>query len=173
MEKLNYDILYNEETLQTRISQLAKELEKDYKEKKPIFISILKGSIYFFSDLTKKIDIDMEIDFMNVSSYFGKKESSGVVKIIMDLSKDIKDRDIVIIEDIIDTGLTLDYLKKTLELRKPKSIKVCTLLDKKENRKVPFEADYAGFVIPNKFVIGYGLDYEGLYRNLPFIGTVE
>lgn len=166
-------ILITEEEINQRIKELAATLDKDYEDKNPIVVCILKGSIHFFSKLTREMKIRLEYDFMSVSSYGANTFSSGKVKLIRDLSTSIEGRHILIIEDIVDSGHTLSYLLEMLRSRKPASIKLCTLLDKKCRRIVPLEADYIGFDIDDYFVIGYGLDYDEYYRNLPFIGVLK
>lgn len=166
-------VLFSEEQLNARVAEIAKEIQADYKGKKPLIVAVLKGSVLFFSDLIRKIVGDMEIDFMSISSYGSGAKSSGEVRMIKDLDKKIEGKDIIIVEDIIDSGYTMKYLKKLLEARNPASIKVCTLLDKPSRRETDINADYVGFEVENEFVIGYGLDYDGLYRNLPFIGILK
>lgn len=166
-------ILITEEEINQRIKELAATLDKDYEDKNPIIVCILKGSIHFFSKLTREMKIKLEYDFMSVSSYGANTFSSGKVKLIRDLSTSIEGRHILIIEDIVDSGHTLSYLLEMLGSRKPASIKLCTLLDKKCRRVIPLEADYIGFDIDDYFVIGYGLDYNEYYRNLPFIGVLK
>ena len=157
-------ILVSKEALQKRISELASQLDKDYENSNPLLICILKGSVFFTADLLKAMSIPCEMEFMAVSSYGSDTQTSGEVKMIKDLSVPIEDRDVIIIEDIIDTGNTLSYLKRLLLQRKPKSVKICTLLDKPDRRKVDLSADYVGFVIPDEFAVGYGLDYNEKYR---------
>ena len=166
-------VLFSEEQLNARVAEIAKEIQADYKGKKPLIVAVLKGSVLFFSDLIRKIVGDMEIDFMSISSYGSGSKSSGEVRMIKDLDKKIEGKDIIIVEDIIDSGYTMKYLKKLLEARNPASIKVCTLLDKPSRRETDINADYVGFEVENEFVIGYGLDYDGFYRNLPFIGILK
>ena len=168
----NIRTLIDEETLSKRITELTQEISKDYRGKKPIIVCILKGAVYFFTDLTRKLDIDCELDFMRISSYKGKK-STGKVKIIVDISSNIKDRDVIIVEDIIDTGKTITGLYNHLLAKEPRSIKLCVLLDKPERREeFDIEPDYTGFVIPNRFVIGYGLDEDEKYRTIPHISCI-
>ncbi len=157
--------------IEKRIKELAKEIEKDYQGKELVVIGLLKGSIVFMSDLIKEINLPLAIDFMSVSSYSGTT-STGVIKISKDTTIDLKDKDILIVEDIIDTGLTLSHVKKLFQDRGVKSLKVCTLLDKPSRRTVEMKGEYVGFEIPDEFVIGYGLDYDQYYRNLPYIGVV-
>ena len=159
-------VLFSAEEIKTRVAELGKILTEDYKNKNPLLICPLKGSIMFFSDIVREIKIPCEIDFMTVSSYNSNTVSSGEIKILKDLTENINGRHVLIIEDIIDTGLTLYNLKKMLSSRNPESLKICTLLDKPSRR-------IAGFVIPDKFVVGYGMDLNEKYRNLPFIGIYE
>lgn len=169
-------VLISEEQLQKKVADLADKLSKDYKDKNPLVICVLKGAVLFMSDLIKKMDVPLEIDFMSVSSYGSEMVSSGVVKIIKDLDITITGRDMLIVEDILDTGLTLDYLIRTLEERKPNSIKVCSLLIKEKadpNSQLRVNVDYIGFTVKDEFVVGYGLDYNGKYRNLPYIGILK
>lgn len=166
-------VLLDEETIQKRVKELADQISHDYKDEGVMFIGILKGSIAFMADLMKAMSIDIQIDFMAVSSYGASTKSTGVVRILKDLDADIKDKNILIIEDIIDTGTTLKYLMGYLNSRGPKSIKICSLLDKPERRKADVKADYMGFTIPDEFVVGYGLDYAEWYRGLPFIGILK
>lgn len=163
--------LLKREEIEERIKELAKEIEKDYQNKTPLVIGLLKGSVVFMTDLIKEINLPLEIDFMSVSSYSGT-ESTGVINVSKDTDIDVKDRDVLIVEDIIDTGLTLSHVRKMLEGRGTKSLKICTLLDKPSRRTVEIKGDYTGFEIPDEFVIGYGLDYDQQYRNLPYIGVV-
>lgn len=165
-------VLIDEDTIQTRINQLALQISNDYHDKELTVICILKGSVYFFTDLTKRLDLDTNIEFMRVSSYDGEN-STGKINIKLDLDKSIKGRDVLVVEDIIDTGRTLSYLIEYLSLCEPKSLKLCTLLDKPERRIINnIKVDYVGFTIPNRFVIGYGLDYDEKYRNLPDINCI-
>ena len=161
--------LIEEERIKKRVLELALEIEKDYKGKKPLFIGILKGAFIFLADLVRFIDMDLEIDFLAVSSYGKFTESTGEVEILKDIRIPIKDRHVIIVEDIVDTGLTLKYIKDLLLSRGPKSLKICALLDKKERRKVDIDADYVGFTVPDRFLVGYGLDMAEKYRNLPYI----
>ncbi|HEC82879.1 MAG TPA: hypoxanthine phosphoribosyltransferase [Firmicutes bacterium] len=166
-------ILIQEDEIRRRVKELGEEISRDYQGKEPTLVSILKGGIIFLSDLVRALSILHEIDFMSVSSYDGGTESSGVVRILADLSINIEGRDVIIVEDIVDTGLTLDYIRHILLARHPKSLRICTLLDKKSRRRVEVPLDYVGFVIPDAFVIGYGLDYAEKYRNLPYIAILE
>ena len=166
-------VLIDEETLRKRVQELGKQITDDYRGKDLIVICILKGAILFTSDLVKEIKVPMAIDFMAVSSYGTSTKSSGVVRILKDLDVEIEGKDVLIVEDIIDSGLTLNYLVENLQTRKPASIKICCCLDKPERRKAPVKVDYVGFNIPDEFVIGYGLDYAEKFRNLPFIGVLS
>lgn len=165
--------LIEEEKIKKRVFELAKEIQKDYEGKRPLFIGILKGAFIFLADLVRHIDLDIEIDFLAVSSYGKFTESTGEVEILKDLQLPIKDRDVIIVEDIVDTGLTLKYIKNLLSSRGPKSIKICALLDKKERREVDIDVDYVGFSVPDKFLVGYGLDVAEKYRNLPYIREIR
>ncbi|RJU49949.1 hypoxanthine phosphoribosyltransferase [Streptococcus sp. AM28-20] len=166
-------ILISHDEIVTAARELGQKLTKDYQGKNPILVGILKGSVPFMAELIKHIDTHIELDFMLVSSYHGGTSSSGVINIIKDLDQDIKGRDILFVEDIIDTGKTLKSLKELFEGRQPASVKIATLLDKPEGRLVEIEADYTCFTIPNEFVVGYGLDYDENYRNLPYIGILK
>lgn len=174
--KLHKDIekvLFTPEEIQERVKILARQISKDFAGKNLILVSILKGSVVFLSDLLRLIEVPCSIDFMSVSSYGSSSESSGVVRVMMDLRENPQGKDILLVEDILDTGLTMKYLMNNLKTRKPRSIQICAFLDKHENRKVDIEADYVGFKIPNHFVVGYGLDYDERYRNLPYIGILK
>ncbi len=166
--------LVDEVQLQTRIKELGAEISKDYEGQDLLLLCILKGGVLFLTDLMREITIPHDIDFMAVSSY-GKeiRESTGIVRILKDLDEPINDRNILIVEDIIDTGFTLDYITRNLVARQPASLKICTLLDKAERRQIDIKIDYTGFVIPDKFVFGYGLDLDEKFRNLPFIGVIK
>jgi hypoxanthine phosphoribosyltransferase len=166
-------ILISEEQIKKRIQELAVKLDKEYEGKRPLMVSILKGSVMFYADLLRAMSIPVEMDFMAISSYGAGAKSSGEVKLIKDLDRKIGGRDVVIVEDIIDSGYTLSYLKRMLYSRKPASVKICALLDKYARRVVPIEADFKGFDIEDEFVIGYGLDYAERYRNLPYIGILK
>jgi hypoxanthine phosphoribosyltransferase len=167
-------ILISEEQIHERVRQLGRQISEDYSNDEPlILIGILKGSFYFLADLSRVIRVPVEIEFMQISSYGGDTKSSGNVQIPKDLDRDIKGRNVLIVEDILDTGLTLDYLLRSLATREPKTLKVCTLLDKVARRRIDVPVSYRGFEIPDEFVIGYGLDYNQAYRNLPFIGLLN
>ena len=163
--------LLTREEVEKRIKELAKEIEKDYCGKDLLVIGLLKGSIMFMSDLIKEMDLPVMIDFMSVSSYSGTT-STGVINVLKDTDISVKDKDVLIVEDIIDTGLTLSHVKKLLEDRGTKSLKICTLLDKPSRRTIEMKGDYVGFEIPDEFVVGYGLDYDQHHRNLPYVGIV-
>jgi hypoxanthine phosphoribosyltransferase len=173
MEKDIEKILFSEEEIQAKIKELAAELTEEYKDKLPLAIGVLKGALPFMTDLLKRMDTYLEMDFMDVSSYGSGFVSSGEVKILKDLDTSVEGRDILIIEDIIDSGLTLSYLVDLFRYRKAKSIKIVTLLDKPTGRKADIKADYVGFICPDEFVLGYGLDYIEKYRNLPYIGVLK
>lgn len=174
-KKFLKEILIPEDKLNARIVELGKVISRDYKDSKQLLlICILRGAVIFMSDLSKHIDVPHAMDFMAISSYgTGNRSFSGVVRITMDLSTNIFDKDVLIVEDIIDSGNTLAYVLKLLSTRKPKSLNICTLLDKVDRREVDVPIRYTGFTIPNEFVFGYGLDLDELYRNLPFIGIVD
>jgi len=169
------EILIDSNTLNNRIKELGAEISKDYRESNDLLlVCILRGAVIFLSDLSREIDVPHEMDFMAISSYgSGSRSSSGVVRITMDLATNIFEKDVLIVEDIVDSGNTLDYVLEMLATRKPKSLNVCTLLDKSQRREVEIPIRYTGFAIPNKFVFGYGLDLDEKYRNLPFIGVVD
>lgn len=166
-------ILIPEDKVDERIAQLGEQISQDYEGRQVHLIGILKGSIFFICELAKRITVPVTMDFMSVSSYGAGTKSSGVVKLIKDLDEPINGKDVLIVEDIIDSGRTLNYLLKNLSSRQPASIRLCTLLDKPERREVDVEVDYQGFRIPDEFVVGYGLDYDQRYRNLPYIGVLS
>jgi len=171
---MNIRTLISEEDINNKVKELGERISKDYEGKKVKVICVLKGGVMFMVDLSKQITAPVTMDFMAISSYGNETSSSGVVKIVKDLDESIEGDDVIIVEDIIDSGRTLSYLIQILKERKPNSIKICTLLDKPDRRVVDdVEVDYVGFVIPDEFVVGYGLDYQQLYRNLPYIGVVE
>ncbi|MDR0922438.1 MAG: hypoxanthine phosphoribosyltransferase [Lactobacillales bacterium] len=165
------EILFSQEQIEGRVRELAAVLSEDYKDTYPLVVGILKGSVMFTTDLIKEMTIDLELDFMDVSSYGQSVTTSGEVKILKDLSTSAKNRDILIVEDIIDSGTTLNYLVGLFHKREAKSVKIVTLLDKPEGRTVPMTADYVGFEVPDEFVVGYGIDYAERYRSLPYIGV--
>lgn len=166
-------ILFTEEELRERVAQLGAQITADYQGKAPVLASVLRGSYIFMADLTRQVKLPITVDFMAVSSYGAGTKSSGQVEIKKDLSDTIEGKDLIIVEDILDSGNTLYYLMDVLRARKPASIKICTLLDKPERRTKPIVADYSGFTIPDAFVVGYGLDYDEKYRNLPYIGILK
>lgn len=167
-------VLIDEEKLSKRIEELAIQISKDYNSEEIILVCILKGAVYFAVDLSKKItNSEVILEFMKASSYGSGTESSGKVELKIDLSSNIEGKNVIIIEDILDTGYTLDYLYDYLKSKNPKTLKICVLLDKKERREKDINVDYTGFEIENKFIVGYGLDYEDKYRNLPYIGYID
>lgn len=167
-------VLLSEEDLKNIVERLGAQITEDYKDKNLVLVSVLKGSVIFMADLMRAIKVPCQIDFMSVSSYGSGTKTSGVVKIIKDLDNEVVcGNDLLIVEDILDSGVTLEYLMKVLSARNPNSIQICTLLDKPERRKANVKADYAGAQIPDAFVVGYGLDYDEKYRNLPFVGALK
>lgn len=166
-------VLFTEEQLQARVAELADQINRDYAGKAPVLVSVLRGSFVFMADLVRRITLPCTVDFMAVSSYGSGTTSSGQVKIVKDLSEQIEGKDVLVVEDILDSGNTLSYLLKLLEARHPTSIRLCTLLDKPERRTKPVAVQYCGFTIPDEFVVGYGLDYDEKYRNLPYIGILK
>lgn len=166
-------VLLSEEEISEIVKNLGAKITEDYKDKDLLLVSILKGSVIFMADLMREIKIQCNIDFMAVSSYGAGTKSSGVVKIIKDLDSSIEGKDLLIVEDILDSGRTLNYIKEILLARNPKSIKICTLFDKPERREVDLYADYIGSKVANEFIVGYGLDYDECYRNLPYIGVLK
>ena len=165
--------LFSEEAIDARIRELGAQISRDYAGKELHLICVLKGSSFFTCELAKRITVPVYLDFMSVSSYGSETTSSGVVKIVKDLDSPLKGKDVIVVEDIVDTGHTLSYLMGMLKGREPASLRLCTLLDKPERRVAEVFVDYIGFTIPDKFIVGYGLDYDQKYRNLPYIGTVE
>ena len=165
--------LVSEQEVEARVCELGRQISEDYAGRQVHLICVLKGGVFFMCELAKRITVPVSMDFMSVSSYGGGTSSSGVVKIAKDLDESLEGKDVLIVEDIIDSGRTLSYLIQILEKRKPRSLKLCTLLDKPERRVKPVTVDYVGFNIPDEFVVGYGLDYAQKYRNLPYIGVVE
>lgn len=165
--------LIDEEKLHVRIKEIAKQIEKEYEGKEITLICILKGSVFFTVELAKNIEGDVKLEFIRVSSYGEGTESTGEIKMKLDLKDSIKGKDVIVIEDIIDTGRTLSYLIEYLKMKKPNSVKLCALLDKPDRRVKNVKVDYTGFQIPDKFVVGYGLDWDEKYRNLPYIGYIE
>ncbi|ELA51465.1 hypoxanthine-guanine phosphoribosyltransferase [Enterococcus faecium EnGen0012] len=173
LEKDIERILISQEEIQVRCKELGKELTEIYQNTNPLVVGVLKGAVPFMADIVRSIDTYLELDFMDVSSYGNATVSSGEVKIVKDLDTNVEGRDLLIVEDIIDSGRTLAYLVDLFKYRKAKSVKIVTLLDKPEGRVVNIEADYVGFNVPNEFVVGYGLDYAEAYRNLPYIGVLK
>lgn len=167
------EIIYTEEQIQERVRQLGAEIAADYEGRTLLLVAVLRGASLFVADLARAIDGPVEIDFMAVSSYGSSTKSSGVVRIIKDLDEVIEGRDVLVVEDILDTGLTLKYLLRNLASRKPRTLEVVTLLSKEGKQRVPIDCKYTGFAIPDEFVVGYGLDYAELYRNLPYIGVLK
>ncbi|MFA5505372.1 MAG: hypoxanthine phosphoribosyltransferase [Vulcanimicrobiota bacterium] len=166
-------ILLDAETLQRRIGELAVTINRDYAGRELILICVLKGSALFTVDLMKHLDLRVAVDFISISSYGEATKSTGVVKMVKDMEEDIKGKHVLVVEDIVDTGLTLDYLRRVLLMREPASLKICSLLSKPARRKVDLPIDYLGFTIDDHFVVGYGLDYLSFYRNLPYIGILD
>ena len=166
-------VLLSEDEIREKVRELGGKITADFKNSNLMLVTVLKGAVVFLADLMRQIDVPAEIDFMVVSSYGSGVKSSGVVKIVKDLDVPLAGKDILIVEDILDSGLTLSYIKELLESRGPRSIRIATLLDKPSRRKVDLQADYIGFSVPDEFVIGYGLDYDEKYRNLPYIGILK
>ena len=173
LEQAVGEILIEADVLQARIGELGAEISADYAGRDLLLVGVLKGAVFFMSDLMRHLSVPCEIDFMAISSYAGATESSGVVRILKDLDMNIEGRHVLVVEDIIDSGLTLSYLRRTLGARKPASLEICALLTKPERREVEVPVRYVGFEIPNRFVIGYGLDFAERYRNLPYIGVLH
>ncbi len=173
LEKDIDHILFSEEQLKARVREIAGQIDRDFAGKEPMLISVLRGSFIFMADLMRSITLPCTVDFMAVSSYGAGTTSSGQVKITKDLSESIEGRDIIVVEDILDSGNTLSYLLQILQARHPASMKLCTLLDKPDRRIKPVHVDYSGFSIPDEFVVGYGLDFAEKYRNLPYIGVLK
>ncbi len=167
------EILYTKEQLAAIVQRMGKQITEDYQDKNLFLVCVLKGSLVFMSDLMRAIDLPCAVDFLSVSSYGSGTTSSGEVQLIKDLTCPLADKDLLIVEDILDSGLTLSFLLKTLSARGPRSIRLCTLLDKPERRKAPVQADYVGSQVADKFIVGYGLDYAEKYRNLPYIGVLK
>ncbi len=166
-------VLISEEELASKVSELAEIISRDYEGKTVLVITLLKGGVMFSVDLMRKLTVPVEIDFMSVSSYGASSKSSGIVKVDKDLDESIKGKDVLLVEDIIDSGLTLNYVREMLLAREPASLKICTILDKPSRRKTQVKVDYTGFEIPDEFVIGYGLDYAQKHRNLPYVGILK
>lgn len=169
----NIKVMLSEEEVNAKIKEMADQISKDYEGKEVHLICVLKGSVFVTCELAKRITVPVTMDFMSVSSYGNETQSTGRIKIIKDLDENIADKDVLIVEDIIDSGRTLSHLMEMLKVRNPRSLKLCTLLDKPERRVTAVNVDYVGFEIPDEFVVGYGLDYAQKYRNLPYIGVVQ
>ncbi|MDO4564641.1 MAG: hypoxanthine phosphoribosyltransferase [Clostridia bacterium] len=167
------EVLITEEQIKKRVEELGEQISRDYQGKEVILLCILKGACIFFSDLARAMTIHMQMDFMGISSYGNERKTSGIVRISKDIDSSITDKHVIIAEDIMDSGLTLSHLTKLLSSRNPASMRICCLLDKPERRECDITPDYCGFIIPNKFVVGYGLDYCGEYRNLPYVGVLK
>jgi hypoxanthine phosphoribosyltransferase len=173
LERAVGEVLIEEERLQTRIRELGRELSADYEGRELLLVGVLKGAVFFMADLMRSISVPCEIDFMAISSYGASTDSSGVVRILKDLDINIENRHVLVVEDIIDSGLTLSYLLRNLESREPATLEICALLTKPSRREIDVPVKYVGFEIPNKFVIGYGLDFAERYRNLPYVGVLH
>ena len=167
------EVLIDEERLRARVAELGEEISADYASREPLLVGVLKGAVFFLSDLMRSIEVPCEVDFMAVASYGSSTQSSGVVRILKDLDAAIEGRDVLIVEDIVDSGLTLSYLLRNLQARGPASLEVCALLTKPERREVDLPTRYVGFEIPDKFAIGYGLDHAERYRNLPYVAALR
>jgi len=166
-------VLVAEGELAARVAELGRAIERDYARENPVLVGVLLGAVPFVADLMRGLSIDLTLDFVRASSYGSATSSSGTVRILADLTVDIADRHVLIVDDIVDTGLTLAALKRTLEARRPRSVRTCVLLDKTGRRQTDVTIDYVGFTIPNVFVVGYGLDHDGLYRNLPYVAALD
>ncbi len=173
LERAVGEILIDEDRLQTRVKELGADITTDYQGRELLLVGVLKGAVFFMADLMRSITVPCEIDFMAISSYGDSTDSSGVVRILKDLDINIEGRDVLVVEDIIDSGLTLSYLMRNLEAREPASLEICALLTKPERREIEVPVRYVGFEIPNRFVIGYGLDFAERYRNLPYVGVLD
>ncbi len=167
------ETMLSEERIKERVKELAEEIEKDFQEEPIVLIAVLKGSFVFAADLMRDIKSSVQIDFISVSSYGSQTETTGKVRLLQDLDTNITNENVIVVEDIVDSGLTLDFLIDHLRMHKPKQLKICTLLDKPERRRVDLPIDYVGFVIPDEFIVGYGIDYAQQYRNLPYIASVK
>lgn len=166
-------ILFSQEEIETAVKKLAAEIKGDYQDKYPLLVGILKGSFMFMADLIRQLDFSLEVEFVRLSSYSGRKESLGRVEVVQGLHTEVEDRDVLVIEDIVDTGLTTSFLLDYLRKKKPASLKLCVLTDKPSRRQIPVTIDYLGFTIPNKFIVGYGLDLDERFRNLPDICILD
>ena len=167
------EVLIDEDALRARIAELGEEISRDYAGREPLLIGVLKGAVFFMADLMRQLTVPCEVDFMAISSYGASTDSSGVVRILKDLDINIEGRDVLVVEDIIDSGLTLSYLMRNLESRDPATLEVCALMTKPDRREIDVPVRYVGFEIPNRFVIGYGLDFGERYRNLPYVGVLD
>ncbi|MBS4201042.1 hypoxanthine phosphoribosyltransferase [Bacillus sp. FJAT-49732] len=167
------DVMISDIEIKQRVKELAEEIERDFNHESIFLIVVLKGSFVFAADLIREMKGDIKVDFISVSSYSDQTETTGKVRLLKDLDANITNQNVVVVEDIIDSGLTLHFLRDHLKMHKPKHIKICTLLDKPERRKIDLPVDYVGFVIPDEFIVGYGIDYAEKYRNLPYIATVK
>ena len=173
LERAVAEVLVDEESLRTRVAELGEEISTDYAGRDLLLVGVLKGAVFFMADLMRQLTVPCEVDFMAISSYGAASDSSGVVRILKDLDINIEDRHVLVVEDIIDSGLTLSYLMRNLESRAPASLEVCALMTKPERREIEVDVRYVGFEIPNRFVIGYGLDFAERYRNLPYVGVLH
>ena len=173
MERIFGRPIVTQEEMRARIKELGKQISTDYTGKDLVLVGVLKGAYAFYADLARAIRIPMRVDFLIVTSYGSQSKTTGKVKVITELTEDIKGKDVLLVEDIVDSGLTVQYLTKTLARQKPRSVKVCTLLSKPERRTIDVPLDYIGFKIPNKYVVGYGLDYQQKYRNLPYLAVLD
>jgi hypoxanthine phosphoribosyltransferase len=173
LERAVAEVLIEEDVLRSRVIELGDEISRDYDGRELLLIGVLKGAVFFMADLMRQLTVPCEIDFMAISSYGASTDSSGVVRILKDLDINIEGRDVLVVEDIIDSGLTLSYLMRNLEAREPASLEVCALLTKSGRREIDVPVRYVGFEIPNRFVIGYGLDFAERYRNLPYVGVLD
>ncbi|MHB8840803.1 MAG: hypoxanthine phosphoribosyltransferase [Candidatus Aquicultor sp.] len=167
------DVIVSEEQIKLRVRELGRQISEDYKGKDLMLVGILRGAFVFLADLIRQMGVSVETDFIAISSYGSASTTSGVVRILKDLDDDIADKHVLIVEDILDTGLTLNYLIKNLSSRRPASLEICSFIVKEGKQRVPIQLKYSGFTVPNTFVVGYGLDYAQMYRNLPFIGTLK
>lgn len=166
-------IIFTEEQIKNRVAELGRQISEDYRDKHPILVSVLKGTMYFIADLTRQLDVPINIDFMSIGVYPGTSKNSGIVRINKDLDLNITGRHVLFVEDIINTGLTIGYLVQNMEVRKPASIKICTLLNNPQKRLMNIPLEYVGFEVPDIFLVGYGLDYNQDYRHLPYIGELD
>ncbi|MBI4636075.1 MAG: hypoxanthine phosphoribosyltransferase [Candidatus Rokubacteria bacterium] len=165
-------VVITEEALRSRVAELGRAITRDYADRRPVLVGVLQGAFLFMADLIRAIPIELQTDFIALASYAGTRPS-GAVRLVSDLSVPVEDRHVLVVEDIVDTGLTLAYLRRALEARRPRSLRVCCLVDKAERREVSVEIDYVGFTIGNVYVVGYGFDWQGLYRNLPYVAALE